>query len=653
MLPGIFPGSIFVKNRTLFRFLSRATPQELWQTMTESSLPRQTIHEIFTEVARRNPAAIALVLGARHVTYGELNQSADHLANVLRGQGMQRGDRVAVYAERSIETLVAFLGILKAGGAYVPIDTAYPERRVEFLLEECSPFVLLTDGALREKLGPVKTRVLVTDEVLAQAAAATSADDGGADPEDLAYILFTSGTTGTPKGVAVPHRGVTRLVFGQDYARFGSDRRFLQLASLSFDAATLEIWGPLLHGGVCVLYPGGSLPDPTQLMACIRDNGVTTAWLTSTLFNTIVTVKPEALAGLEELLIGGEALAVSHVRKALALLPDLQIINGYGPTENTTFTCCYRIPRDLPEDISSIPIGYPIAHTEVFILSDQLQPLAPGEVGEILCGGAGLATGYWNQPELTREKFVTPEFPPLSQKLLYRTGDFGRFLPDGAIEFGGRRDEQVKIRGFRIELGEINAVLLKHPAVRDAVVVADRSQDGALGLVAYLVAADASLTAEAVQEYLGGQLGSYMIPSEIMLLPSLPLTVNGKLDRSRLPAPGQARTGAAVLAPGTEAEKRLHGVWSRVLKTGNIGTDMNFFDIGGTSLLSIELISEIRQSFPEATMPLSVVHVYQYPTIRDFAGYLAGPGQPAATAGMSTEERAARQRLARQRNRRR
>jgi len=631
----------------------------LQDKMPQPNFPQESIHRIFEDVARRNPSSLALVFGARKVTYGELDERADHLARVLRHEGLARGDRVAVFADRGIETIVAFVAILKAGGAYVPIETAYPGQRVEFLLQECSPFAVLTTRALAGRLGRSRARVLITEEALAAADRTgqdpivqdrSVQDDSG--PEDLAYILFTSGTTGTPKGVTVPHRAVTRLVFGQEYTRFGGDRRFLQLASLSFDAATLEIWGPLLHGGVCVLYPGGSLPDPDELMRCIRDNGVTTAWLTSTLFNTIVTVKPDALGGLEELLIGGETLSVPHVRKALELLPGLQIINGYGPTENTTFTCCYRIPRALPEGLPSIPIGSPIAHTQVHILSELMQPVAPGEIGEILCGGAGLATGYWNQDALTREKFVTPGFAPLADTVLYRTGDYGRWLPDGVIEFVGRRDDQVKIRGFRIELGEINAVLLAHPAIRDAVVVADRQQDRTVGLIAYLVSDDPSLTAEAVQEFLGLHLGSYMIPSDIIFLPALPLTVNGKLDRSSLPAPGGNRPAAALLAPGTEGEKLLQSIWTRVLKVEPIGIDMNFFDIGGTSLLSIELISEIARVTAASPRPLSVVHVYQYPTIRDFAAFLAGPGKPAQPAGLSAEDRAAKQRSARLRNRR-
>ncbi len=624
--------------------------------MPESSSPGLPIHGIFAEVARRNPLSPALVFGSERLTYSELNDSADHLAGILRREGLVRGDRVAVFADRSLETIIAFLGILKAGGAYVPVDTAYPGPRVALLLQECSPFAVLTTHELAGALAPSGLRIMITGDLLAARDAPQPHHDyAGPDetgPEDLAYILFTSGTTGSPKGVAVPHRAIARLVFDQEYARFGADRRFLQLASLSFDAATFEIWGPLLHGGTCVLYPGGSLPDPAELMACIRECGVTTAWLTSTLFNTIVTVKPEALGGLDELLIGGETLSVPHVRKALQLLPGVQIINGYGPTENTTFTCCHRLPRELPADLVSIPIGKPIAGTQVYIVSDQLQPVADGEFGEVLCGGAGLATGYWNQEALTREKFITPSFATPGSTVLYRTGDYGRFLPGGVVEFSGRRDDQVKIRGFRIELGEINAVLLRHPAIRDAVVVADRQQERTVGLVAYVVSGDPSLAAAAVQEFLGQHLGSYMIPSEILFLPELPLTVNGKLDRARLPVPGRDRPAVALLAPGTETEKLLHGIWSRVLRTEAIGIDMNFFDIGGTSLLSIELISEISKAVAATPRPLSVVHVYQYPTIRDFAGFLAPAGTPAPQAGLSAEDRAARQRLARQRNRR-
>ena len=624
--------------------------------MTAEGFPQESVHSVFARVAQAHPAATALVHGARRVTYAELEAAAGRLAGQLQRAGLVRGDRVAVLADRSLETIAAFLGILRAGGAYVPIDTAYPESRVAFLLEECAPRAVLTTRELAGRLGTAPAPVRLLDDLFA-----ASADDGApgwceAGPEDTAYILFTSGTTGTPKGAVVPHRGITRLVFGQDYARFGADRRFLQLASLSFDAATLEIWGPLLHGGACVLYPGGSLPDPGELERCIADNGVTTAWLTSTLFNTIVTVRPEALRGLQELLIGGETLSVPHVRKALELLPGLQIVNGYGPTENTTFTCCHRIPAELPPGLASIPIGKPLAHGRVFVVSPELQPVPDGEFGEIVCGGAGLATGYWNREELTREKFVAPPFAAPGCPVLYRTGDFGRFLPDGAVEFAGRRDDQVKIRGFRIELGEISAVLLTHPALRDAVVVPDKRQDRVVGLVAYVVATDPAPDAAALAEFLGGRLAAYMVPGEFIFLPELPLTVNGKLDRKRLPAPRAEQPAAGVQAPGTPQEELLLAAGRRVLGVEAIGVDMNFFDIGGTSLLSIELVGEIAAAATAAalplTAPLSVVHVYQYPTIRDFAAFLAGGSRPAQAGGLSAEERAARQRAARMRGRR-
>lgn len=610
------------------------------------------LHEILESVSLRDPSKTALIQGPRRVSYSELNHRAADLACQLIASGMKTGDRVAVYSDRSIEALIAFVGILKAGGAYVPIDTAYPVGRTDFLLKESQPFVILTSRAMRERLQHMSIPLLVLEDLLpADVAPKQLATDHGlvpkptapVDSSDLAYILFTSGTTGTPKGVAVPHRAIERLVFDQEYAHFGPEQTFLQLASLSFDAATLEIWGPLLHGGTCVLYPGGSLPDPTELKHCLKDNAVTTAWLTSTLFNTIVTVMPEVLASLKELLIGGEALSIPHVCKALSLFPKLQIINGYGPTENTTFTCCYRIPHDLSASLQSVPIGFPIAHTQVHILSDEMKPVPAGEIGEIFCGGDGLADGYWQHDELTREKFIIPE-PPLPAERLYRTGDYGRLLPNGAIEFMGRRDDQVKIRGFRVELGEISATIQQYDTVTDAAVVAHQQKGGSVTLVAYVVTSDSLLTSSALQDFLGYHLSDYMIPSEVIFLTSLPLTVNGKLDRSRLPQPGSGPELADYIAPQTAAEKQLAAIWARLLAVDPVGIDMNFFDLGGTSLLSIELISAIGDTFA-TEVPLSVVHVYQYPTIKDFARYLTDAGKTTEkSAGMSAKERAARRR---------
>ena len=318
--------------------------------------------------------------------------------------------------------------------------------------------------------------VIDLDQAVGQISAC---DDGnpktGDDPERLLYVMYTSGSTGTPKGVEVPHRAVNRLVQNSGVADFGPDRVFLLLAPLSFDASTFEIWGPLLNGGRCVIYPE-RLPEFDTLARVIRTNSVTTLWLTASLFNKIIDEAPQTLISVEQLLTGGEALSVDHIRRAQQALPNIEFINGYGPTENTTFTCCYRIPRPLDDKLTSIPIGRPIGNTQVYVLDPQLGCVPVGAPGELYAGGDGLARGYLNRPQLTAERFV--ESPYAAGEKLYKTGDLVRYLPDGNIEYLGRLDQQIKLRGFRIEPGEIETVLRQHHLVENCVVIAPRIRSG-------------------------------------------------------------------------------------------------------------------------------------------------------------------------------
>jgi amino acid adenylation domain-containing protein len=380
------------------------------------------------------------------------------------------------------------LGILKAGGAYVSLDPTYPKERLAFMLEDTRAPVVLAEKALLPDLpnGAAQVVCLSEDwpEIVRESEENPRSD---CTTENLAYVIYTSGSTGTPKGVEVPHRGVVRLLFGTEYADFNSTQTFLHLAPISFDAATFEVWGALLHGARCVLFPG-KVPNPREIGELLHKHEVSTLWLTSSLHNTVIDEAPEALSGVRQLLIGGEALSVPHVKRALSCLPSTEVINGYGPTESTTFTCCYRIPRQLGEQLHSIPIGRPIGNTQVYILDRHLGPVPIGIAGELYIGGAGLARGYLNCAELTAEKFIPN---PFSTKRggtrLYRTGDLARYLADGNIEFLGRMDHQVKLRGFRIELGEIESVLSQHPGVQQAVVAAPEDSQGNKRLVAYVV----------------------------------------------------------------------------------------------------------------------------------------------------------------------
>ena len=445
------------------------------------------IHKLFEDQAERTPAAVAAVLADEQLTYGELNRKANQLAHYLRARGVGPDVLVGVCFERSLAMIVGLLGILKAGGAYVPLDPAYPRERLDFIRQDTRTPVLLTQAPLAGDLPEHDTRVVRLDLEWE-----TIARESGDNPintvtaANLAYIDYTSGSTGKPKGVAVTHRSVVRLLFGVDYVRLDAAATLLHLSPISFDASTFEVWGALLRGGRCALYPD-RIPTVKELGRAIEKHGVDTLWLTSSLFNAVVDEDPSVLSRVRQLLIGGEALSVGHVRRAYARLPETRITNGYGPTESTTFACCYAIPRELGTQAGNIPIGRPIGNTTVYILDAHLQPVPVGVPGELYLGGHGLARGYLNRPELTAEKFMPDPFGAEPGARLYRTGDLARYLPNGNIEFLGRMDDQVKIRGFRIEPGEIEAVLARHPAVREAAAVVREDAPGDKRLVAYVV----------------------------------------------------------------------------------------------------------------------------------------------------------------------
>lgn len=588
-----------------------------------------SIHEQFRFQARRYPnkVAVSLPTSSRQqsntLTYRELDRRSDYLAVDLRKRGLKPGDFVAVCIERSLELVVAVLGILKAGGAYFPLDPAYPEDRLAFMLADAAAPIILTQESLRSKLPTTAATILHLEpgwgadapQDLPIAPISTSLDT-------LAYVNYTSGSTGQPKGVAVPHRGVLRLVLGADYTPLDHDCVILQLAPISFDAATLELWGPLLNGGHCVLFPGDGLPDPRDLEWVLREYGVTTLWLTASLFNTLIMDAPEVLAPVQHLLTGGEALSVPHIRRAQALLPETQLINGYGPTESTTFTCCYRIPRPLPADCTNIPIGYPINRTQVYILDDQQQPVPPGQAGELYIGGDGLAQGYLNLPEKTADRFVPNPFTTDPQARLYRTGDMVQQRPDEAIEFLGRQDNQVKLRGFRIELGEIEAALMANETVQTVLVLLREDTPGRKRLVAYVTGVTPNaLDPAALKAGLRDRLAAYMVPEAIVVLDQIPLTLNGKADCRALPVPPETLVSEPVptTAPQTELEAALTAIWAAVLEVPTVSIRDNFFDMGGTSLLGMQVALRIQQ---QISADFRVVKLYEHPTIAALAQYL-------------------------------
>jgi amino acid adenylation domain-containing protein len=444
------------------------------------------IHELFEEQVERTPDAIAVVFENHELTYGELNARANQLGHYLQARGVGPEVLVGICVERSLEMIVGLLGILKAGGAYLPLDPSYPRERLSFMLEDGGVKVLLTQEHLRKKLSSLFLEPIVLNsgwETIALESSENLATNCSA--ANLAYVMYTSGSTGKPKGVSVIHRGVVRLVIDTNYTSFGANEVFLQAAPFSFDASTFEIWGSLLNGARLVLMKPG-LATLSELGEAIKLNGVTTLWLTAGLFHQMVETQFESLRGIRQLLAGGDVLSVSHVQKVARELDRCQLINGYGPTENTTFTCCYQVNSDTPLT-GSVPIGLPIAHTDVYILDGDLKPVGVGMPGELFIGGDGLARGYLNDGALTAVKFVPNPLSKIPGTRLYRTGDIVRLLAEGSIEFLGRIDQQVKIRGHRVELGEIEAALARHPAIAECAVVVREDEPADKQLVGYIV----------------------------------------------------------------------------------------------------------------------------------------------------------------------
>lgn len=594
---------------------------------------QKCVHELFEEQVERTPAAVAVIFGDQQLTYHQLNEQANQLAHALRHRGVGPETLVGLCLERSPELIIGILGILKAGGGYVPLDDGDPRQRLEFMVRDTKVDVLVTQQRLRQQLPTYWGQVLALDtdvqhlrEMPRENLTVKMSSD------NLAYVMFTSGSTGQPKGVAIRHSSIVHLVFGNDYATFGPDRIFLQLAPVSFDASTFELWGALLHGAKLVLAPD-RLPHLQQLEELIQRSGVTTVWLTSTLFNHIVEHYPRALRSVDEILTGGEALSVRHVCQAQTQLgPHVRLINGYGPTESTTFATCYRIPPNISPELESIPIGRPIANTQVYVLDAQHQPVPIGVPGELYIGGAGLARGYLNRPELTADRFVADPFSDDAEARLYRTGDRCRWRSDGNLEFLGRLDHQVKLRGFRIELSEIETVLNEHSDVAQSVVILREDRPGDKRLVAYCVLAGKTApNVPGLSSHLRKRLPEYMVPATIVVLDTLPLTSNGKVDRRALPTPDDSRPELEreYIAPRTAIEEQLASIWCEVLGVNPIGIHDDFFALGGNSLLGVQLIGRING---QLKAKLRIVDIFRLPTIGQIGDSLAAPRQEPANS---------------------
>ncbi|HLP61975.1 MAG TPA: amino acid adenylation domain-containing protein, partial [Candidatus Deferrimicrobium sp.] len=585
----------------------------------------KTIHQLFAEQAERTPDHLALVgadprvcptlstfsvglVGPVCLSYRDLNDRSNRLAGLLIEKGVLADNIVGIMIERSIEMVIGILGILISGGAYMPIDPDYPEERKQYMLKDSAANILLT-----------------ANEIASLSAECVFNSHHSSPPGHLAYLMYTSGSTGKPKGVMVTHRNVVRLVKNTNFVPLNEETKVLQTGATVFDATTFEIWGCLLNGGQLVLVDNEVILGACRLGEALRNYRINTLWLSVSLFNRLVQQDIAIFAPLSYLLVGGDVLSPDPINRVKQNFPGLKIINGYGPTENTTFSTTYIIENEFEQNI---PIGRPIANSTAYIY-DKNKGLAPiGVVGELYVGGDGVARGYLNNPELTVEKFnksfagVQGGLFQKPSPVLYKTGDLARWLADGTIEFKGRIDLQVKIRGFRIEIGEIETRLRAHEEIKDAIVVVKEEIQGDKYLCAYVVTGSAGELR--LREYLARMLPGYMIPAYFIQLEKIPLTVNGKVDRKALPEP-VFKTGMGYIAPQNEIEEILAGIWSGILgiEKETIGIDDNFFELGGHSLKATAVTSNIQKAL-EVNVPLT--EVFKNPTIKELSKYIENAG---------------------------
>ncbi|RVU51136.1 amino acid adenylation domain-containing protein [Pseudomonas syringae pv. syringae] len=552
---------------------------------------QQTVHSLFEAQVRACPEACAAIHDGVALSYAELNTRANRLARHLLGLGVQPGDSVAILLERSHDLLASQLAVLKCAAVYVPLDINAPVERQAFMVEDSQARVLLTHSqvsletaAQRVDLDGLPLNDLKdTDLALPQSS------------ESVAYIMYTSGSTGVPKGVLVPHRAISRLVINNGYADFNAQDRVAFASNPAFDASTLDVWAPLLNGGCVVVIGQNDLLSPRDFQRLLLEQSVTVLWMTAGLFHQYASGLGESFSRLRYLIVGGDVLDPAVIGRVLANSPPQHLLNGYGPTEATTFSATYEITS---VGNGSIPIGKPVGNSRLYVLGSQGQPVPLGVPGELYIGGQGVARGYLNRDELTLEKFVADPFDSDPQARLYRTGDLVRWRADGNLEYLGRNDDQVKIRGFRVELGEIEARLAEHSDIREAVVLCRQDEPGDKRLVAYVTAQqpETALDIERLRNHLQGLLPDYMVPAAYVQLDALPLTTNGKLDRKALPVPdAQALISRGYEAPQGEVEAVLAEIWAEVLQVEQVGRYDNFFDLGGHSLLAMRMVSQVRQ----------------------------------------------------------
>jgi amino acid adenylation domain-containing protein len=582
------------------------------------------LHQLFEEQVTKTPDTVAVVFEDKHLTYAELNDRANQLAHYLQQLGVGKDILVGICLDRSLEMVVGLFAILKAGGAYVSIDPSYPSERIDFMIEDAELKIILTQQHLRETLSSHSAQLVCLDtnweKEIKERNNLSSNPINNSTPKSLAYVIYTSGSTGTPKGAMNTHRGIcNRLLWMQETYQLNPNDAVLQKTPFSFDVSVWEFFWTLITGARLVIAKPGGHQDSTYLVKKIAQHNITTIHFVPSMLQVFLEIPAvETLTSLKRVICSGEALSVALQAKFFAKL-NTELHNLYGPTEAAIDVTYWQCQADT--NLTTVPIGRPIANTQIYILDKHLQPLPIGVSGELYIGGVGVARGYLNRPELTKKKFLEvksnnysliPQFPPT---LLYKTGDLARYLTNGNIEYIGRIDNQVKLRGFRIELGEIEAVLTRHPGVREAVVIV---KDEGQSLVAYVVLQQSETSIKELRCFLQQQLPEYMIPNAFVVLDAFPLTTNGKVNRralSKIDAVASTRE-SSYIAPDTPVKEILTGIWGQILNLDRVSIEDNFFELGGHSLLATQVISQVRKTF-QVEIPLG--ELFSAPTIAQFS----------------------------------
>jgi amino acid adenylation domain-containing protein len=581
------------------------------------------VHQLFEEQAERIPDNIAVVFESEQITYRELNERANQLAHHLQNLGVEPEVVVGICLDRSLETIVGILGVLKAGGAYLPIDPTTPIERKALMLEDAQVKVLLAQQRLIESLPTTQANIVCIDTDIPTVSTAYTPR---VSTDNLAYVIYTSGSTGIPKGVAIEHRQLLNYLYAiEERLNLPSGASFATVSTFAADLGNTAIFPALCFGGCLHIISQERATDPEALAEYFCHNPIDCLKIVpSHLAALLNSSQPKSILPGKRLILGGESANRILIKTLRNLDPSCSVFNHYGPTETTVGVLTYQVEFDkIGCDFDTLPLGLPIANTQIYILDSYLQPVPIGLPGELYIGGDNLARGYLNRPELTAEKFIPNPFDTQAKTRLYKTGDLARYLPDGNIEFIGRIDDQVKIRGFRIELGEIEAVLGKHPDIAQAVVVAQENEMAQKRLVAYLISEQKQAPSSSeLRCFLTSKLPEYMVPSAFVILQSFPLTSNGKVDRRALPAPDEMRPELTenFVAPRTNIEEVLAVIWAEVLKLEKVGIYDNFFELGGHSLLATQVISRVRQAF-QVELPLH--RLFESATVADFAVAIA------------------------------